>query len=283
MAFITTSDGVRLHVEDFRHGTAGATPIVFVHELGGSCRSYDHQVAAFRDRYRCVIFNARGFPPSEVPADVGAYSQDTHAADIVAVLDGLSISQAHLVGVSMGAASVLQVALNHPSRVRSATLASIGSGSDEEPRAYHAGIEARAAEVEARGMAHMAHSIAAGPNRRKLKEKWPEEHGRFIEQFSALSPLGFANTLRGVQKGRPPVYTWRERAVALRLPVLVIVGEDDAACRKPCDFLARAIPGAQFEMFAGTGHMVNLEEVELFNRTLAAFLERVENTRGEPA
>src|SRR5258708_24565747 len=72
------------------------------------------QVEAFRARYRCVVFNARGYPPSEVPASVGSYSQEHALADIGSVLDGLAIGRAHLVGVSMGAVSALQFALKEP-------------------------------------------------------------------------------------------------------------------------------------------------------------------------
>ena len=65
-SFATASDGVRLHVED----TSEGTPIVFVHEFGGDQRSWEPQVRFFSRRYRCVTFNARGYPPSDVPDDM---------------------------------------------------------------------------------------------------------------------------------------------------------------------------------------------------------------------
>ena len=110
MSSLASVDGVKLHCEERGAGPA----VLFVHEYGGSCRSFDMQVEAFRARHRCVVFNARGYPPSEVPASVGSYSQYHAAADIGAVLDGLAIQRAHLVGVSMGAASALQFALKQP-------------------------------------------------------------------------------------------------------------------------------------------------------------------------
>src|SRR5260370_29047712 len=129
MSSLVSVDGVKLHCEERGAGPA----VLFVHEYGGSCRSFDMQVEALRARHRCVVFNARGYPPSEVPASVGSYSQYHAVADIGAVLDGLAIQQAHLVGVSMGAASALQFALKEPGRVLSATLVGIGSGSDGPP------------------------------------------------------------------------------------------------------------------------------------------------------
>src|SRR5260370_13591157 len=118
MSPVASVDGLKLHCEERGAGPA----VLFVHEYGGSCRSFDMQVEAFRARYRCVVFNARGYPPSEVPASVGSYSQEHALADIGSVLDGLAIRRAHPVGRSMGAASALQFALEQPARVPSATL-----------------------------------------------------------------------------------------------------------------------------------------------------------------
>src|SRR5437879_13423194 len=109
---LASVDGVKLHCEE----RGGGPAVLFVHEYGGSCRSFDMQVEAFRAQYRCVVFNARGYPPSEVPASVGSYSQYHAAAAIGAVLDGVGIERAHLVGVSLGAAPVLQYTLEDPGR-----------------------------------------------------------------------------------------------------------------------------------------------------------------------
>ena len=81
MTHVRSADGTRIYCEE---NGAGPT-VLFVHEYGGSCRSFDAQVAAFRARYRCIAFNARGYPPSEVPAPVDSYSQDHAVADIAAV------------------------------------------------------------------------------------------------------------------------------------------------------------------------------------------------------
>ncbi len=78
MSPVASVDGLKLHCEERGAGPA----VLFVHEYGGSCRSFDMQVEAFRARYRCVVFNARGYPPSEVPASVGSYSQEHALADI---------------------------------------------------------------------------------------------------------------------------------------------------------------------------------------------------------
>jgi pimeloyl-ACP methyl ester carboxylesterase len=245
-----------------------------VHEYGGSCRSFDGQVAAFRARYRCIVFNARGYPPSEVPAAVDSYSQDHAVADIAAVMDGLGIEKAHLVGVSMGAASSLQYALKEPGRVLSATLVGIGSGSDD-PAAFREAAEATAKLLAERGMAALAAQMNQSPTRARLKDKNPAEFRRFNEQLLSMSPLGHANTQRGLQGRRPPLYAHEKRLASLSLPVLVVVGDEDAGCRKPSDFLARVLPDVRLQVFPRTGHCVNLENPAEFNRLCLGFIEAV--------
>jgi pimeloyl-ACP methyl ester carboxylesterase len=268
MKSVKSADGVELHCEE----SGAGTPVVLVHEYGGSCRSFDAQVAAFSARHRCVVFNARGYPPSEVPAAVESYSQDHAVADIAAVMDGLGLARAHLVGVSMGAASTLQYALKEPARVLSATLVGIGSGSDD-PATFRANAEANAKLLETGGMAALAAQMNVSPTRRRLKDKNPAEFRRFNEQLLAMSPIGHANTQRGVQGRRPPLYVHEQRLAALFLPVLVVVGDEDAGCRKPSDFLKRVLPDASLHVFPQTGHCVNLENPAEFNRLCLGFID----------
>jgi len=270
MKSVRSADGTRIRCEESGTGV----PVLFVHEYGGSCRSFDGQVEAFRSRYRCLTFNARGYPPSEVPASADRYSQDQAVADIAAVMDDMNMDRAHLVGVSMGAASSLQYALREPQRVLSATLVGIGSGSDD-PGTFRAAARATAKLLKERGMAALAAQMNDSPNRRRLKDKNPPEFRRFNEQLLAMSPVGHANTQLGVQGRRPPLYVHEERLAALRLPVLVVVGDEDEPCRKPSDFLKRVLPDARLYVFPQTGHCVNLENPAEFNRLCLGFIESV--------
>src|SRR3989475_1238672 len=212
MSLLASIDGVKLHCEE----RGGGPAVLFVHEYGGSCRSFDMQVEAFRARYRCVVFNARGYPPSEVPASVGSYSQYHAAADIGAVLDGLGIERAHLVGVSMGAASALQFTLKVPGRVLSATLVGIGSGS-VDPALYRQTADANATQIEEGGRRAVAEPMCRSPNRIRMLEKNPAEFRRSLEELSRMSPVGHANTLRGVQARRQPLYAHEKRLASLRV------------------------------------------------------------------
>src|SRR4029077_530505 len=103
MPHLTTDDGIKLYYEELGAGV----PVIFVHEFAGDCRSYEAQVRYFSKHYRCVTFNARGYPPSDVPKDVVQCSQVRARDDIRAVLDALEIDKAHIVGLSMGAFAAL--------------------------------------------------------------------------------------------------------------------------------------------------------------------------------
>src|ERR1043165_10127201 len=98
MPHLTTDDGVKLYYEE----TGKGIPIVFIHEFAGDVRSWEQQVRYFGRYYRCIAFNARGYPPSEVPKDGAKYSQERARDDIRAGPDALKIDQAPVVGVSVG-------------------------------------------------------------------------------------------------------------------------------------------------------------------------------------
>ena len=126
MAKATTDDGVGLYYEE----TGSGAPIVFVHEFAGDLRSFEPQVRYFSRRYRCILYNARGYPPSDIPADVESYSQERARDDIRSVLDALKIDKAHIVGVSMGGFAVLHFGFAYPGRALSLVVAGCGYGAE---------------------------------------------------------------------------------------------------------------------------------------------------------
>jgi pimeloyl-ACP methyl ester carboxylesterase len=277
MTEITARDSIKLHAES--QGPEGGVPIVFVHELAGSCRSFDLQVADWRGAWRCITFNARGYPPSDVPPSVDSYSQGHAAADIGAIMDGFGLKDAHIVGVSMGSASTLQYVLRHPDRVRSIVLTSIGSGSDMKPGEFAVSMEVLAEVALTKGMRALAEHYSTTPTRYRLKEKNPREYANFIDQLGAASPLGITNTMRGVQSKRAPLYAHKDRIAGLNVPALIVLGEEDEPCIKPSHFLEETLHGARLEVVPKTGHCVNLEEPALYNRLVIGFIESVEAQR----
>lgn len=256
---------------------AGAgPPIVLVHEFSGSCRSWGRQVEALRPRCTAVTYNCRGYPPSSVPTDPALYSQEHSVRDLLGLLDALGIASAAVGGFSMGGGIALAFALDHPDRVRALVLAGTGTGSDgrgEFIREY-APIADR---LESAGpLAVFEEYYPRMATRTPLLRKSPERWKELREEFAGLSGPGLARTLRGVQFRRPTVYALEPRLTTLRIPTLILVGEEDVPALAPSRFLHSAIPGSRLEVFPATGHTLNLEEPDRFNKAVLEFLAGVE-------
>jgi pimeloyl-ACP methyl ester carboxylesterase len=276
MATITTDDGVRLHVEDVGTGI----PIIFVHEWAGDARSYEPQLRHFSRTYRCIAFNARGYPPSDVPDDVESYSQDRARDDIRDVLDRLGIERAHIVGTSMGAFATLHFGFGYPDRARSLVLTGCGYGAEPDTHALFLEETLRTAEtIETAGMAVAAERYAVGPSRVQYLAKDPRGWDEFATRLAEHSALGSANTLRGVQARRPSLWDLTDAMRALELPTLVISGDEDHACLAPAVLLKQTIQTAALAVVPNTGHAVNTEEPDTFNRLVGDFFHQVEANR----
>jgi pimeloyl-ACP methyl ester carboxylesterase len=279
MAYAVAGDGVRLYCED----TGSGSPVLFVHEFAGDHRSWEPQVRELARRHRCVTYDARGYPPSDVPEEPERYSQERAVADAVAVLDHLGIERAHVVGLSMGGFCTLHLGLWHPERARSLTVAGCGYGAQPELRQrWQAETEASAHSFETRGAAATAEQYMAGPARVQFQGKDPrgwEESKRWLAEHSAV---GSALTLRGVQMRRPSLYDLTEPLGRLGVPVLLVTGDEDEGCLEPNLMLKRTIPTAALAVLPRTGHACNLEEPALFNRLVLDFIATVEAGRWTP-
>ncbi len=241
MPYLSTDDGVRLYYEEAGSGA----PVVFVHEFAGDHRSWEPQVRYFSRRYRCIAFNARGWPPSEVPEDVARYSQARACDDIRSVLDGLKIDKAHIVGLSMGGFATLHFGLTYPSRARSLLVAGAGYGSEPgEREKFRAEAVVIAAKLEKEGMAAFAEAYAYGPTRVQFENKDPRGFAEFKAMLAEHSAKGAANTQLGVQRERPSIFDLEDKLAACRVPMLVVTGDEDWPCLLPGVFIKRTCPTA---------------------------------------
>ena len=271
IAFATTADGVRLYFEADGRGD----PLLFVHEFAGSYWSWEPQIAAFARRFRCITFAARGYPPSDVPEDVGAYSQERAADDIIAVMDAAGAESAHLVGLSMGGFAVLHAAMRNPARVRSLVVAGTGYGAEKKHERYFRQVSETVAAGFENGAADFAPVYAEGASRVQFQEKDPRGWRNFADRLAKHSGPGAANTMRGVQARRPSLYDLEGQLRAITAPTLVISGDEDDHCLQPGIYLKRTMPACGLAVLPKCGHTINLEEPEFFNRLLADFLASV--------
>jgi len=273
MPYAMTADKVKLYYEEVGRGT----PILFVHEFAGDHRSWEPQLREFGKHYRCIAYAARGYKPSDVPADPAAYSYQHVIRDAVAVLDHLKIEQAHLIGLSMGGYTVRQVALNHPQRVRSLVLAGAGSGSERwYTKEFHKRSRDLATQFERDGSAAVAQTYGRSPSRIPFELKDPRGFAEFAKQLAGHDAQGSAHMSRGFQGARPSLYDFEKEIRKLTTPALIVVGDEDERCIEPGLFLKDAIPASGLVIFPKTGHAVNLEEPDLFNQVVGDFLARVD-------
>jgi len=276
MAHLTTDDSVKLYYEEAGSGT----PVVFVHEFAGDLRSYETQMRYFSRRYRCVVYNARGYPPSDVPDNFERYSQERARDDIRAVLDGLKIEKAHVVGISMGGFATLHFGFEYPDRALSLVVAGCGYGAAPGARQqFHDETARTAAQIAEKGMEEVAKSYGSGPTRVQLEAKDPRGYAEFMAQLNEHSTPGAANTMRGIQARRPSLYDLVDKMKALDVPTLVATGDEDDPCLEPGLLMKRNIKSAALIVFPNTGHALNLEEPDLFNRACDDFFHQVESGR----
>jgi pimeloyl-ACP methyl ester carboxylesterase len=276
MPHAIADDGVRLYYEESGSGI----PVIFVHEYAGDHRSWEPQMRHFGQRYRAITYAARGYPPSDVPADVAKYSQFRAADDIGAVLDHLGIDKAHVVGLSMGGFATLHFGFRHASRARSLVVAGCGYGAEPDQRArFRAEAEAIADFIATQGITVFAEKYAYGPTRVQFENKDPRGFAEFKAQLAEHSALGARNTQLGVQRERPSLYELVDQMKALTVPTLVLTGDEDWPCLAPGILLKQHISTAALAVMPNCGHAINIEDPDEFNRLVSAFLAQVDAGR----
>ena len=266
-------NGINLHYEEVGQGT----PLIFVHEFAGEAASWLPQVNFFSRRYRTIAYNARGYPPSDVPEDPSAYSQMQAVDDIRGLMDALGIARAHVCGLSMGGYATLHFALNHPDRALSVVVGGAGYGSGDREN-FKKDSEVVIKQFE-QGMPAVAKFYTKGPTRVQFIEKDPKGWQLFHDMFEAGSAKGHALTMQGVQMKRPSVFDLGDKMEKCEVPTLIITGDEDDPCLEPGIFMKRKMPRAGLFVMPKAGHTINLEDPELFNRAVLDFLTAVDAGR----
>jgi pimeloyl-ACP methyl ester carboxylesterase len=276
MAHVTTQDGVKLHYEESGKGT----PVVFVHEFAGDLRSWEPQLAHFSRRYRCIAYNARGYPPSDVPESMERYSQELARDDVLAVLDGLKLERAFIVGLSMGGFAALHFGIKYSPRALGLVVAGCGYGAHPEQReAFQRSARANAELITKEGMAKFAATYGHNATRLQLRDKDPRGFALYIKYLTEHSDKGSANTMLGYQARRPSLYDLKTEMAGITAPTLVMCGDEDEATLEPGLLMKRTIPNMGLVVLPRTGHGMNLEDPALFNRLVEDFFRQVESGR----
>jgi len=276
MPYISVPD-CRLHYEASGTGPA----IVFVHESAADARQWRPQVTELSAAHRCIVYDARGYLPSDVPERDEDYGYEQAWQDLAAVVGQVAGGPAHIVGLSMGAYAGLMLALHRPELVRSLTFAGGGTGATRQPNGIlRERMEALAGVFLDEGSAAAAARIAAHPNREGFRRRDPQGWQAWYDHLCDHSALGMALTYRNYQGLRPSLYDYEERLRRLEVPVLLCVGDEDPGCLEINLFLKEILPDAGLWMTPKSGHAVNLEAPRAFNFMVGAFIDGVERRAG---
>jgi pimeloyl-ACP methyl ester carboxylesterase len=275
MPHASAKDGTRLYFEEAGSGT----PLIFIHEFAGDHRSWEPQLRFFSRYFRCITYAARGFPPSDIPEDGERYSQSHARDDVIVVLDHLKVDRAHVVGLSMGGFAALHVGIAYPKRARSLVIAGCGYGAEPDKKEKFRAECETAASSFLSNWSEAASKYALGPTRIQFQNKDPRGWAEFARQLGEHSPKGHSLTMRGVQMRRPSLYELVDDMKKIDVPTLIVTGDEDDPCLEPALLMKRSIPNSGLVVLPRSGHTINIEEPEAFNRALFEFFTLVDEGR----
>lgn len=255
----------RLHVED----SGGSGPVVlFSHGLMWDTRLFSPQIAALRDRYRCIAWDHRGQGRSEITAE--GYDMDTLAADAAALIERLGVAPVHFVGLSMGGFVGLRLAIQQPQLLRSLTLIDTSAAAEPAanvPRYRLLNVIARVFGL--RPVIGQVMPILFG--RSFLRDPTrAAERAEYRARLIANDRVGITRAVRGVIE-RAAVDAQLHR---ITVPTLILVGEEDVATTpERSEAMHAAIRGSTMLRIARAGHTATLENPGAVNAALRAFLD----------
>ena len=266
-----TIGDVDIYFED--HGPPGAPTIVLIGGWASYRWIWFRQVPAFTERYRCVVFDNRGAGRSSKPDY--PYTIDMFANDTVGLMDALGISNAYIVGISMGGMIAQQVAISYPEKVRGLILVSTHFGGpnhipiDGKTRALLLALPTETVSLDQAMEMRL---------RSTFSPQFLLENKPVIEQISewALkhpSPL----YAQAHQTAAAEAFNAESEVKKISAPTLVIHGDGDKAVpTKNGEMLADRISNSRLKIIEDASHFVIIERYEEFNNEVMNFIDEVE-------
>ncbi len=270
-------NGVHLNVE-----VSGEGPYVMaIHGFTGSTATWTPLATAAQKEYTVVAVDMLGHGASDAPSDPKRYSMERCVEDLEAILDHMGVERVHWLGYSMGGRIALSAAISLPQRT-----------------------SALIAESASPGLATAVERAARVQDDEKLAD-WAEEVGieRFTDYWGAIplfasqarlpaavrdglraqrlvnTPLGLANSLRGIGTGAQP--SMYERLSTLETPVLWIAGEEDTKFAGIARDMHRRVQGSELRIIPKAGHVAHMEQPGEFNQAVLGFLREHQPVSGK--
>jgi len=260
-------NNTHLYYED--SGPKDHPALLLSHGLLWDTMLFHRQVAALQNDYRVVCYDHRGQGRSEIPA-TPSIAIETLFDDAVALIEALDLRPCHFGGLSMGGFVGLRLAIRRPDLLRSCTLIETSADAEDpgESQRYRA-LNAIARYMGLEPVADRVMPIMFGqtmlkdPSRRRERDYWRD---RMLANKRSIY-----RAVNGVIE-RDSVY---EQLGKIRIPTLVIVGEEDRALPpSKSERIHEAIAGSEFVRLPGAGHTSTIEQPQLVNAAMAAFLAK---------
>ena len=272
MPYAKTDDRVKIYYE----GHGAGFPLVLAYGIGGNTQMWDTNIDALSFRYRLILWDPRGHAKSDCPEDPAKYSFTRWALDLRDLLDHLKIRRAHVGGLSMGGGIATRFTLLYPKRV--AALIVTNSSSAAGLPLSHDNLLMRAQSIKItleQGMDAMAEfAMQANPNVAGRLALNPDAKAEFYAEYRALTPIGYANSLRALIA----MDHITDRLSTIRVPTLLIGGDQDPSL-DPMKVMHKKVRGSKLVVLSPAGHFGNRDQPEAWNKTVLDFLARVDRKR----
>ena len=244
----------------YEAGSGGSTPIIFLHGVGSDKSVWRPQLDHFRKTRRAVAFDYPGYGESEF---VEGASRDDYAASILAAMDVLDIGRAHVCGLSLGGVVAIAMHANAPERCASLIIAD-SFAIHPDGQAIHDRSVAASQAMTMRELAEARTGLLLG------SAATPELRAEVIEAMAAIDPAAY-------RLGAAAVWLadQRDRAAAIDVPTLILVGEEDGITPPALsEELQNIVPGSELIRIPVAGHLANAEQPQVFNKAIESFLSR---------
>lgn len=244
--------------------TGEGDPLLLIHGLGSSGRDWELQVPHFARQYRVITVDVRGHGQSGKPK--GPYSVPQFAEDVAALIEALAIAPAHVVGISMGGMIAFQLAVTHPTLIRTLTI--VNSGPELVVRTWRDQLQVwqRFMIVRLLGMRKMGEVLS----KRLLPQPEHAETRRiFVERWAENDPRAYRDAMSALIG-----WSVSDKLNTLTMPILIVAADQDYTPVAAKEAYIAHIPTARLVVVPDSHHALPVEQPEAFNKVVSEFLEQ---------
>jgi 3-oxoadipate enol-lactonase len=255
---VVNVNGIELFYTDEGVGA----PVVLIHGLGSSSSDWQLQFPALTPSFRVIAVDLRGHGESSKPA--GPYTMAMFAHDVAKLIEALGIAPCHVVGLSLGAMTALELSATRPDLVKSAVI--VNAGPDFVPRTLKdkALVWQRLALVRLVGPGKVARLVA---DRTLPGEEHAELRGRVVESLGNNQKATYLSAMEAIVG-----WTIKDRLDQIAARLLVVASELDYSSVESKQPIVDEVQDASMIIVKGARHLLPVEKPDEFNKILVEFL-----------